>query len=194
MQARFLYFLRLLKRPTSIESSSSLQMECSTKPYRSIVGYGMENPSLTERLVGLPWIADGMTGKEERAGGNILDLARQDSALAKRLVELPWIADSIMENELEMIGDIKRIAEINPEMANSATNIPGEIGDLAKMVVRSLQRIHGNDPDLLEQLVSQLWFQDGLNDEEAALIVTLTSMVYQEGYIPRPHRRRPRYF
>ena len=100
---------------------------------------------------------------------------------------LPWIADGITENELEMIGDINGIAEINPEMANSVVtianavmNIPGEIGELAKSVVGSLYLIRLNDPDLLQQVVSQSWFQDGLTDKEAALIIALPGMVFQE--------------
>ena len=59
-------------------------------------------------------------------------------------------------------------------------NIPGEIGELAKSVVGTLYFIRWNDTDLPQQVVSQSWFQDGLNEEEAALIVALPSGVYQE--------------
>ena len=43
--------------------------------------------------------------------------------------------------------------------------------------MRSMLR---NDPSQLQQLTSQPWFQDGLTDEEAALIVVLRSTVHQE--------------
>ena len=38
-------FLRLLLRPSSIDSSSGLPMECSTKPYRSIQRPSSERPN-----------------------------------------------------------------------------------------------------------------------------------------------------
>ena len=153
----------------------------------SLATLAHSQPSLAQRLLGFPWLADGVTELESQVVGLLVDLARESIPLAERLMGLPWIADGITENELEMIGDIKGIAEINPEMANSVVtianavmNIPGEIGELAKSVVGSLYLIRLEDPDLLQQVVRQSWFQDGLTDKEAALIVALPGMVFQE--------------
>ena len=147
---------------------------------RSIGDSAKAYPSLAERLVGLPWIADGMTGDEERAAGYILDLAKQSSSLAELLVGLPWIADGITASEMASVRYLKSIAEIDPEIATSLLNIPGEVGDLAGGVLRSVNAIAGADLGLLQQLLTQPWYQDGLSDEEAALIVVLRSTAHQE--------------
>ena len=67
------------------------------------------------------------------------------------------------------------LPESHPEIAVLVTTVPDQTGRLIEAVLSSLRWILSSDPGRSEQFLGQSWFQDGLTEEEAALIVVLRS-------------------
>ena len=149
-----------------------------TNALGSLAALAESQPSLAKRLLSFQWLADGITKDEGQAVHHIRVLAQKSSSLAERLMGLPWTADGITEDESATIAYVKRIAEIDPEIANSVVNLPGEVGSIARDALWSLDLILRSGR--FKHILGQSWFQDGLTDEEAALIIVLRSAVNSE--------------
>ena len=130
--------------------------------------------------MGLPWIADGVTEYELQAVRYVGGLMEEHPLLAEQMLGLPWIADGVTENEVEILSFVGEVIEAAPEVVDSVLTIPGEVGKLTKDVVNSLRSILRSDPDRLKLLLNQPWFQDGLTNEEAALLVVLQGIDREE--------------
>ena len=125
----------------------------------------------------LPWVADGITGDERQAMDEIRDLATIDRSMSQRVAGSPWLSDGVAEDEASILTDLRLFAESHPEIAVLVTTVPDQTGRLIEAV---LQQIRFYDPVLLGQIREQPWFQDGLTEDEAALIVVLGSAADSE--------------
>ena len=145
-----------------------------------IASIAFEDDTQAKRLMGLPWLADDITWVEGAAVLHLDDIAGIDSSLAERVRGFPWLADEISVQESSTVFYIWYIAHDSNredlELAYSVASMPffsdvirGIHGDVG----RSLWLLFLYQQDKLEQLISQSWYQDGLNDEEAALVVVL---------------------
>ena len=145
-----------------------------------IASIAFEDATQAKRLMGLPWLADDITWVEGAAVVQLHDIAGIDSSLAERVRGFPWLADEISVPESLTVFYIWSIAHDSNredlELAYSVVNMPffsdvirGVHGDVG----HSLWALFLYQQDKLEQLISQSWYQDGLNDEEAALVVVL---------------------
>ena len=122
----------------------------------------------------LPWVADGITGDDKQwAMDHIRVLATIDRSMSQRVAGSPWLSDGVTEDELRMLADLRDFAGVHPEIALLVTTVPDETGRLIEAVLSSLQWILSSDPGRSEQFLGQSWFQDGLTEDEAALIVVL---------------------
>ena len=124
-------------------------------------------------LESLPWVRDGITDSDRAAMDHIRALAQIDSSMSQRVAGSPWLSDGVFENELGMMADLRSLADTYPEVAVLVTTVPDDTGHLMADVLLSLRQLLSSDPGRAEQFLSQAWFQDGLTEEEAALIVVL---------------------
>ena len=124
----------------------------------------------------LPWVADGITGREAKAQEHIHAFAQIDAPMAQRLAGALWLADGVSGTELLLLDKLLFLAKVQPATAIAVTTIPDESGQLIATVVSSRERFLDNEPSRLKQLVGQTWFQDGLTGEEAALMVALSDV------------------
>ena len=124
-------------------------------------------------LESLPWVRDGITGSERAAMDHIRALAQIDSSMSQRVAGSPWLSNGVSENELGMMADLRSLADTHPEVAVLVTTVPDDTGRLMADALLSLRQLLSSDPGRSEQFLSQAWFQDGLTEEEAALIVVL---------------------
>ena len=157
-----------------------------TNTLGSLAALAESQPTLVTRLLNFSWLSDGITEDETQAVRYIGNLAKESHSLAERLMSFPWIADGITEKEGAAIVHVKLIAGIDPEIADSVVNLPGEVGSLGEDALWSLYDIlrSGRPTRLLGEqwfpILDEPWFQDGLTDEEAALIIVLRSAVNSE--------------
>ena len=107
--------------------------------------------------------------------GALSNIARRDVEHVIQLLASPWIADGITTEELytlEVIDLISRNgSEVVKALADSKWIVDGS-PTRETHLLDALGRI-SQHPDSYRQLTAQSWFDDGLNDEEAAFVIAL---------------------
>ena len=90
----------------------------------------------------------------------------------------PWIVDGITKDEVQFIGKLVLLAYWDLPFALAAAEyFDVQKGDLAYLVIESLSSLWPYQ-DAADRLKAQPWFADGLDDDEAALVVTLYGVIY----------------
>ncbi len=133
-----------------------------------------DDPVLGRELLNLPWIQDDeITGDERLALSGFQGIANEDIELARHVKAFPWLNDDISTSEAEAVRDLSRIVENAPEIARALMSTP-RLEDGFESLLNSyvLAELSKSRSDVLELLGGEEWFLDGLNDEEAALVVT----------------------
>ena len=119
------------------------------------------------------WITDASAGVVLLIG---LEQAAPEAAEA--LWAQPWIVDGITKDEVPFIGNLVLLAYWDLPFALAAAEyFDVQKGDLAYLVVESLSSLWPYQ-DAADRLKAQPWFADGLDHDEAALVVTLYSIIY----------------
>ena len=132
---------------------------------------------LAQRAAGYVWVADGVTGDEWIPLAQILGLAKIDLETARLMVNSSWVADFVTKDELQGMIALRRIAGHDPEVARLAFDQPFmappfrhrdalALWGLYWLVYRSSE----SQSDFMALVADQPWFQDGVDDSEAALL------------------------
>ena len=129
------------------------------------------------KIENLPWVTDGINEREEIALDQIRAFAQIDPSMSQRVAGSLWLSDGVTHNELGIMDGLLNLADTHPEIVVILTTVPDETGSLIADGLSSLRSILSSDLVRSEQFLSQSWFQDGLTEEEAALIVALRSTV-----------------
>ena len=104
----------------------------------------------------------------------LLGLEQENPEAGKAMWAQPWAADGITEDEVPVIGKLVRLAYIDtPSALAAAEYFNVQNGDLINLAIVALASLQGQQ-EALDQLKAQPWFADGLDDAEAALVVTLS--------------------
>ena len=148
----------------SVSRESDTTNNCSAVAAATVSEFKIED---------LPWVTDGITEREEIALDHIRAVAQVDPSMSQRVAGSLWLSDGVTHNELGIMDVLRVLADTHPEIAVILTTVPDETGSLIADVLSSLRSILSSDPGRSEQFLSQSWFQDGLTEEEAALIVAL---------------------
>ena len=148
----------------SVSRESDTTNNCSAVAAATVSEFKIEN---------LPWVTDGITEIEGIALDDIRAFAQIDPSMSQRVAGSLWLSDGVTENELGITFGLLNLADTHPEIAVTLTTVPDENGSLIADVLSSLRHILSRNPGRSEQFLSQSWFQDGLTEEEAALIVAL---------------------
>ena len=119
------------------------------------------------RMENVPWVRDGLTEKEQPTMERIRILAQVNSSMAQRVAGSPWLSDGISDFEESLIRELRSVASTWPKAAVLMTTVPDRNGHLIDSLVRYFRYW---EPERMEQIISQPWFQDGVSREEAALI------------------------
>ena len=150
----------------SIPGESDTTNNCSAVAAATVSAFDIDS---------LPWVADGVTDSEQQAMDQIRAFARIDPSMSQRVAGSPWLSDGVTEGELRMLADLHDFTRFHPEIAALVTTVPDQTGRLIEAVLTSLRYVLSSDPGRSEQFLGQSWFQDGLTEDEAALIVVLRS-------------------
>ncbi len=148
----------------SVSGESDITNNCSAVATVTVSAFGIEN---------LSWVVDGITDDEQRAMDHIRAFAAIDTSMSERVAGSLWLSDGVTEDDLQMMADLRSLADSNAETAALVTTIPDQTGRLMRYVLTRVQEIRHRDPARWNHLLSQTWLQDGLTEEEAALIVTV---------------------
>ena len=148
----------------SVSRESDTTNNCSAVAAATVSEFKIEN---------LPWVTDGITEREEIALDHIRAFAQIDPSMSQRVAGSLWLSDGVTYNELGIMDGLLDLADTHPEIVVILTTVPDEAGSLIADGLSSLRHILSSDLGRSEQFLRQSWFQDGLTEEEAALIVAL---------------------
>ena len=138
------------------------------------------HPEIAQVVLNFPWLADGITDDERRTVSFIRALADQDTSFAMLLVGLPWMAGEIGRYEPLVVRELWSVAREDLNVATSIANLlslEGPLRGIHRDFVYSLRSVFERDQGRYELLIGQSWLQDGLTEEEIALVVVLPSVV-----------------
>ena len=106
----------------------------------------------------------------------LLGLEQENLEAGAALWAMPWAVDGITEDEVPVIGKLTNLAYTDLPLALAAAEYFNvQKGDLVSLVIYALTNLSGRR-DASGQLKAQPWFADGINDAEAAFVVTLYSI------------------
>lgn len=118
------------------------------------------HPVLVKEVLSFGWLHDEISNAKWRALVNIRDLARKDSALALQVIREPFMQPPFLQRD---------------QYALSALNIWSRPG-------------YDEGSDLLAELANQSWFNDGLDEPEAALLHAIrNSGDFRQALIKTPY-------
>ena len=187
---------RLIETPWFADGITRFQMEV----VEHISRLAAVDLSLVEQLLDTPWVADGITRHEMEVVEHISRLAAADLSLVEQLLDTPWVADGITAQEVSAIGFAGTKAALDAGLKIYG----GEWYTLGRLALRrgivsmeptlELDELHLNwaftgsmlsitpwnqawSQDRVRRLGNELWFQDGLTNEEKALVVALETVV-----------------
>lgn len=129
---------------------------------------------LASSVAGLPWILDSISLDERNVLQNLFVMSARDLSLAKKVAEYPWFADGITEPEWSSLAFIVDFLDLAPDLANQLATMPffnQSITGLDVDTLASINNLRVNHPKILEQLLEQDWYLDGLDQLEAALVM-----------------------
>ena len=132
---------------------------------------------LARMMSNVAWLTDGVTEIDQRALGAVSQITLIDLELGTSIATLPWIDNEITSDEKDALEALRNIAGEDLELARTIAIAPwfghDPTANLNFKVLRSLSYLWGR---ALDQLTTQPWFRDGLDDAEAALVVTIPSV------------------
>ena len=132
---------------------------------------------LARSIAGLPWLSDDLRDVEYWLVRHLDGIASSDLELARLVAGLAWLADDVTEGERVIVSGLDNVASVDIEVARSVAESPWFEGDprsaLKGYLLRSLNRLAASGADTLRLVADKPWFRDGLDQAEAAVVVTL---------------------
>lgn len=130
---------------------------------------------LARKITGLSWFADRITHEEWVAVLYLSRLAASDMELTRKVAGLSWFVDDVTDSESAAIRHLANLADSDIEFARRIGEQSwfADREGLDSSVLVSLAWLASLGREILTQLTDQPWFTDGLDEEEAALVVTL---------------------
>ena len=159
---------------------------------------------LARRLVEYSWVSDGVSEDEEQALFSLRFIAEADVEAARQLADYPWMADLLTDREQQALRLLDSYAEVDPsyvktvidsawigdgiaddEFVKMALALPADMKDdlvndlsegLREYLIHSLVTLGKASSQHLLALGARDWVADGLTNEEAAFITSISRL------------------
>ena len=132
-----------------------------------------EDPAMADTLLGLPWLADGVTNDEAWAVQHLRLMLREDRTVAKTLLAFAWLADGVTKDERNAAYYLRVILRADPAMAKVVLESPWFSDGVTRTESQrlgGLRNLYDLDRSSISTLTAKPWFKDGLSDEEFMLV------------------------
>ena len=127
----------------------------------------------------LPWTLNPPDKLHERAANQLVQMWRHDPEITAELARMPWIANGITEENdlrsLKFLWEI-RVSDSYPELYERL--LPHLQHGYSREMIDPLRRFLGYSEESAIRLLDLPWFADGLNREEAALMIPLLRLLW----------------
>ncbi len=146
------------------------------------------HPEVFDSLVQKPWVLDGVTGHETTAISEIRGMAPTSENLANRILAKSWMQDGITEDEATVIDRMS--STIRAEDESLQSEIIQKVIEILDMpfldtvessdawAMWSLETFEDAGSAEFLELMAHPALSDGIDDEEAKIIVVLNSANY----------------
>ena len=135
---------------------------------------------MAKQIADFDWVADGVTGDEWIPLAIIRETAETDLETARLMMNASWVADSVTLHERQGISALGAIAENDPEVARLALGQPFMDPPFRHRDALALWGMYWlvyfsseSKFDYMGMVARQPWFEDGVDDLEAALLKVL---------------------
>ena len=126
---------------------------------------------LARLLASYQWIADQVFYDEWGTLHALNELATIDLELARTVAGYSWFANEAAGGKWRALININEVVSRDLELARTVVEVSSSSGD--GYIFPSLASIANQDEDKFAYLAAQLWFTDGIDDEEAALLIAI---------------------
>ena len=160
---------------------------------QSAIGYlnslASKDIGLATMATSFSWLYDSVTSNELQTLWALSNMVLKDLDLARTMVRVPWLGDDVTSDEINILWALSDVTSSDFELPDDVLSLSWEEGygdrSLDYFLLHSLGVIASHRSNAFAQLTAQPWFADGLTEEEAALVVTLTpidpeSSLYQD--------------
>ena len=162
--------------------------------FEGLLRAGRDDIRLLRLLAASDWVAEG-AGQSDPLIGDVIDslrgVSQRDAYLVPMLVSAPWLADGVTPTEgllLSLLPEYVRGNRTSSTALSDNVELVDHVGILARgltnqapdvRIINALLNVTSDSfyPDTLEQVTSQAWFRDGLDDVEAARVVILLGIL-----------------
>ena len=134
------------------------------------------DPSAAESALELPWMTDQITPDEVEIVSFLGGLAREGASLPGLILKFAWFADGITPDEQWMVDSLSLMAPKDPSLAGIVLSSPflnDPFTSRGVWAVGSLRFLQDKYPDVLAMMMQQGWFSDGVDNDEAALVIAI---------------------
>ena len=130
-----------------------------------------KDPSLARLLASYQWIADQVFYDEWGTLHALNELTSIDTELARSVAGNNWFADEAVGGKWRALISFNEIASRDLELARTVADVSSSRDD--SHLLPSLASIASQDEEKFALLAAQPWFSDGIDDEEAALLIAM---------------------
>lgn len=161
-----------------------------------LAGMSEKLPEMVPLLKELAWLADGIDSWESTATSRIYEMAtRHDRDLAAELATAPWIVDGIDFRDIVFGADVLNIMADHIQFPHSSPELARQVlsfysyppTELEYFAVWYLNRIQFQNPDDFFRLLTESWFDDGLDDEEKVYLIAAGASELDAGNLFEPY-------
>ena len=134
--------------------------------------------SLGQAIADYPWVVDNITDPEMWSLSYLADLAEQDLSVGQAIAGFPWVLDDITDDEQWSLYYLNDLQEQDASLGLQLAAMPFLASSFQAHDRHALKSIFtlSESPTDFALLTKQGWFQDGLEDEEAAFVTVLADL------------------
>ena len=139
-----------------------------------LLGITFYDASLGHSVMDIPWFSDGITRGESEVLFIMSRFSEQegfDAPMAERVLDFPWLAGNVDSRHANVLNVFAHLVDQDKNLALSILDTPifdNPVDPYSEAVIGRLPRIIS--AGLWEHIPMQPWFQDGLSEEDYALI------------------------
>ena len=145
-------------------------------------------------MLTFPWIADGLTKAESGAISRVQGIAGEDAELAWAVLNLGWVSDDMSWMETHALNSLRDLARSDLALAWQVIRQPfvaPPFRQRDEYALKAFSDMSEEPPgvtkgaELLLQLGTYEWFNDGLDDREAVLLfaIAISPKVFQQALL-----------
>ena len=164
-----------IPKPTPTPDGNHLPPPQNLLQYESGHRLTRIKPDITQTLLDLPWIRDGLSTKEKETLQYLVYLAPDYAADFRLLLEKPWVQDGTSKDELDVMGSLYSIAYEDPKRTDLLTQMPflDSIESHDRNAIYVLDHVSYNNPSAFRKIVDNPGYNQAITDHHARIIAVM---------------------